>query len=51
MLFSGKQVTGEEGKSSPSFAAENVFNQSYADLQAFCQPLELMQRGIVIKIF
>lgn len=50
-LFSGKQVTGEEGESFPSFAAENVFNQSNAGNQTLCQPLELAQRGIAIKTF
>lgn len=29
-LFSGKQVTGEEGELFPSFAVENIFNRSYA---------------------
>jgi len=38
-LFSGKQVTGEEGESFPSFAAENAFNQSYAGNRTLCRPL------------
>lgn len=49
VLFSGKQVTGEEGHLFPSFAAENVLNQSSAGNQTFCQLL--VQRGIAIETF
>lgn len=52
VLFSGKQVTGEEGEAFPSFAPANVFNQSHSGTQTLCQPLwSSCKEGLLSKPF